>query len=115
MIEIDDQEASRGAPPGKSGASLAQLEQWLAGAQPNSRRVYFTGFCAGDGDEALNRRLQQEQARGMVYLMQGKPRPDGGGRDYIAVRSSRPAAADRPRPRPTLDQQAEALFKRGGR
>jgi hypothetical protein len=91
------------------------VEQWLARAQPNARLIYFTGDSAGDGIEAVNDRLKAEQRRGMVFLVQQRRGPGRSGLDYVAVRSSRPATAERTRRPMGLHDQAQALFKRGGR
>jgi len=94
---------------------LPRLQQWLEQAQPNARLIYFTGETAGHGIEAVNERLHAEERRGMIFLVQQRRGPTQTGFDYVAVRSSRPATARPPRPPAGLHEQAEALFKRGGR
>lgn len=70
---------------------VPRLVDWINGAQPNARLVYFHGRFADDGSKSLNERLHREAERGMIYLVQDKRTEDHWGWDYVAVRSSRPA------------------------
>jgi len=75
---------------GARALSAATLDAWLEAAQPGARAVYFHGFFAGNGSERLNERLREEEARGMIFLVQDHRRRDLAGHDYLAIRSSRP-------------------------
>jgi hypothetical protein len=100
-------------PAGASGGKpldAARLDAWVAAAQPRARLLYHVGYHAGDAGHALLERLRRHEARGMLYLVQ--QRRERGGFDYLAVRSSRPAGAGRPR-RAGLHEQARALFNPG--
>lgn len=100
--------------------TVAKLEAWLAQAQPGARICYYRGCFAGEGNPILNDRLQTEAARGMLYLVQRRrPWAVGGGFDYLAIRSSRPAPgsaqalAPNPRRVATLTEEVERAFARG--
>lgn len=93
--------------------NVNRLHHWIAGAQPNARLVYAHGWFAKDiCSEAVNDKLLALQEMGYVMLVQGKR--DGTGRDYIAVRTSRPwpksAAPKTPLPENQAAREAEAVF-----
>lgn len=71
----------------------AQLEIWLATAQPGSQLAYARGFYALEamGQQLLDC-LQRLQSGGYLYPKQRR-NPDGVGFFYIVERSSRPLSA----------------------
>lgn len=95
----------------------SRVDDWIGAAQPGARLSYFHGWSfARDGDQRLGEHLRRQEARGLIYLVQGRKNIDGE-RDYIAQRSSRPAAEDQAvRRRPlTIHEQAREFAARGGR
>lgn len=99
------------------------LAVWIETAQPNARFVYHHGHFAGEAQPELIERLQAEEVRGMLFLVQDFRTRDALGHDYIAIRSSRPAGQGDngrvPRAPKTMAEQARAegdrAFRSSGR
>jgi hypothetical protein len=111
MDDRHDGEGADGDTPFDAPANLtpARVTQWVDGAQPGARLCYHVGHFGREGAGELRDHLHRQSALGFLYLVQGKRRPDGRGREYLAIRSSRPAAVEAHASRaPTLHEQARA-------
>lgn len=69
--------------------TISRLNDWLRKAQPNARLCYGHGEHASKvASEEVNETLRTLAERKFLFLCQGRRTPHG--REYLAIRSSRP-------------------------
>lgn len=88
MGESENSAGSNGGSP-PTRIDVHKLHHWVAMAQPSARLVYGHGWYARDLiSEAVHDKLNALQEMGYLNLVQGGR--DTRGRDYMAIRTSRP-------------------------